>query len=172
MIVSDSTPLIYLAKLGSLVLLQKLFKEVRVPDKVMAEVMRGKHLGFEDAGVVEKAKEEGWIKIIELSGGQALESRKLCQTFHDLSKADAAALILAKNLRAPLCVDDSRAVKAAEVLGLRHTGTLGVVLLSVKRGLLKGGEAEQMVLSLPEKGFYIGGELLSEFLKQLRKISE
>jgi predicted nucleic acid-binding protein len=42
MIVSNLTPLIYLAKLGNLLLLRKLFDEVRVPNEVMAEIMRGK----------------------------------------------------------------------------------------------------------------------------------
>lgn len=170
MIVSDSTPLIYLTKLGNLPLLRKLFDEVRVPNEVMAEIMRGKGLGFEDAAVVEEAKQEGWIKTVALGGDQKRELLKLCRTFVDISRADAAALVLAKSLRATICVDDSRAVKVAEVLGLKHIGTLGVILLSVKRKLLDKKRAEQTVLSLPERGFYVDAGLLSEFLKRLKKV--
>ncbi|GAI58099.1 unnamed protein product [marine sediment metagenome] len=106
MIVSNSTPLIYLAKLGNLPLLRKLFDEVRVPSEVMAEIVRGKGLGFEDAAVIEGAEE--WLKTVALGGNQKGELLKLCRTFVDISRADAAALVLAKSLRVAICVDDSR----------------------------------------------------------------
>lgn len=169
MIVSDSTPLIYLAKLGNLPLIRKLFDKVRVPSEVMAEIMRGKGLGFEDAAVIEEAEQEGWLKTVALGGDQKGELLKLCRTFVDISRVDAAVLILAKSPRGAICVDDSRAVKVAEVLGLKHIGTLGIILLSVKRGLLSKGQAEQMALSLPERGFYVDAGLLSEFLRQLKR---
>jgi len=88
----------------------------------------------------------------------------------DISEADASALVLAKDLKVPLCVDDHRAVKAAEMLKLKHIGTLGIILLSVKRKSMIRDQAEGLILTLPEHGFYIGTDMLSEFLKQLRKM--
>lgn len=167
MIVSDSTPLIYLAKLGHLKLLQKLFVEVGVPEEVMAEVILGKRLGFNDAAVVENAKEDGWIKVVKLDGAQRRELLKLRRTFDDISETDAAAIVLAKSLGAPICLDDSRAVKVAEVLGVKHTGTLGVLLLAVRKKLLKREHAKELILSLPARGFYVAHDLLAEFLRQL-----
>jgi len=82
---------------------------------------------------------------------------------------DASALVLAKDLKVHLCVDDNRAVKVAEVMKLKHVGTFGIILISVKRNLMRKDQAEGLILSLPEHGFYIGPDLLSEFLKQLRK---
>lgn len=169
MIVSNSTPLIYLAKLGHLSLLRKLFDEVSVPGEVMVEVMRGKQLGFDDAMTVEKAERDGWLRVVKLSSGQKRELLALRRIFTEISEADAAALVLAKGLSVALCVDDSRAVRVAEVLGLEHIGTFGIILLAVKKKLIDGKQAEKLVLSLPERGFYIASDLLAEFLKQLRK---
>lgn len=169
MIVSNSTPLIYLAKLGHLPLLQKLFDEVSVPSEVMAEIMRGKHLGFDDAIVVEKAERDGWLRVLKLSSEQKRGLLALRRTFTEISEADAAALVLAKGLSVALCVDDSRAIRVAEVLGLEHIGTFGIILLAVKKKLMGKGRAEKLVLSLPKRGFYIAPDLLTEFLKQLKK---
>ena len=167
MIVSDSTPLIYLAKLGHLSLLHKLFGEVFVPSEVMSEVARGKQLGFNDAAVVERAKEDGWIKEVGLNSPQRRELLKLRHTFSDISVADAAAIALAQSLDANLCLDDSRAVKVAEVLNKRHIGTLGILLLAVKKRPLTKEQARKSVLMLPERGFYVGHDLLAEFMKLL-----
>lgn len=167
MIVSNSTPLIYLAKLGHLTLLRKLFKKVNVPDEVMVEVMRGKELGFDDVAIVEKAEQEGWITVTQLNRVQRRDHLKLRRIFSDISEADAAAIVLARSLSVPLCLDDSRAIKVAEVLEVKHIGTLGILLLAVKNGLLGKKQAKKLVFSLPERGFYIAHDLLAEFLKQL-----
>lgn len=169
MIVSDSTPLIYLAKLGHLQLLQELFVEVRISAEVMKEIVRGKQQGFGDAMTIENAASVGWLKVIGLSATQRRRLSKFRQMFPDISEADASALVLAKDHKAPLCMDDNRAIRAAEILKLKHVGTLGIILLSVKRKLMRRDQAEGLILSLPEHGFYIGPDLLSEFLKQLRK---
>lgn len=169
MIVSDSTPLIYLAKLGHLQLLQDLFFKVSVSTEVMKEIARGKQQGFGDATTIENAASGGWLKVIGLSAAQRRRLSKLRHIFPDISEADASALVLAKDLKVPICVDDHRAVKAAEMLKLKHIGTLGIILLSVKRKSMRRDQAEGLILSLPEHGFFIGPDLISEFLKQLRK---
>ncbi len=64
MIVSNATPLIYLAKLGRLHLLKDFFQEVIIPEEVKRVVVdRGKEQNSVDAFVVEEALKEGWIKI-------------------------------------------------------------------------------------------------------------
>jgi predicted nucleic acid-binding protein len=54
--VSDSTPLIYLAKIGRLSLLSGVFKSIYVPEAVFNEaVSQGKALNMIDAFIIEKA---------------------------------------------------------------------------------------------------------------------
>ena len=64
-VVSNSTPLIYLAKIGKLDLLKVLFGEILIPKEVWAEVVeKGKSLGQKDAYAVENAVAQGWIKVV------------------------------------------------------------------------------------------------------------
>lgn len=169
MIVSNTTPLIYLAKLSHLSLLKELFNEVKIPDNVM-EILHGKKLGFSDAGIIEKARQDGWIKIVELSDAQKNELDKMQEIFEEISETDAAAITLAKDLETNICLDDSRGVKVAETMGVKHIGTLGILLKSVEKGLMSKKQAKKLVLSLPERGFYVSHDLLTEFLEDLDQI--
>lgn len=65
-VVSNSTPLIYLAKVGRIDLLRKVFKTVFIPQEVKNEVVdKGKLLGEQDAYIIEKAISEGWLKVFQ-----------------------------------------------------------------------------------------------------------
>lgn len=170
MIVSNTTPLIYLAKLNHLSLLKELFDEVKIPDNVMKEISHGKKLGFADAGIIEKARRDGWITVVELSDAQRNELDKIREIFEEISETNASAIIIAKDLKVDICLDDSRGVKVAESVGVKHIGTLGVLLTSVKRGLINKRRAKKLMLSSPERGFYVSHDLLAEFLENLDQI--
>jgi predicted nucleic acid-binding protein len=74
MIVSNSIVLIYLAKIGKLSLLKKLFKEVIIPAEVFKEVVTiGKEHLHPDAFVIEVAVEDGWIEVKEIVTLRELE---------------------------------------------------------------------------------------------------
>ena len=54
--VSDSTPLIYLAKVGGLDVIREVFQEIHIPEAVYDEaVTQGKTLNMPDASIIEKA---------------------------------------------------------------------------------------------------------------------
>ena len=43
--VSDSTPLIHLAKINKIIYLQKLFKKIFIPKEIYSEIIKGKEQG-------------------------------------------------------------------------------------------------------------------------------
>jgi predicted nucleic acid-binding protein len=64
-IVSNATPLIYLAKAGRLGLLRSVFGEVFIPEEVKVEgIDMGKRVGETDAYKLEKGVEDGWLKVL------------------------------------------------------------------------------------------------------------
>ena len=64
MTVSNSGPLIHLAMIGRLDLLQALFGSVIIPSTVKMEVVdRGKEEGKADAFLIEGEIENGWIVV-------------------------------------------------------------------------------------------------------------
>ncbi len=170
MIATNSTPLIYLAKLSYLHLLRDLFDEVIAPADVTREVLSGKTYGYQDAGMAEKGKQDGWLREVELSEAQEAEVLQLRRTFSDISKAGGAAIVVAKGAGVPVCLDDSRAAKVAELMGVGHLGTLAIILLATQRGLMQKKDARRLVLALPERGFFVTHDLLAAFLEKLEQI--
>ncbi len=124
MIVSNSTPLIALSKIGMLELLREYFGEVRIPKEVYDEVVtRGKNL----FGAVE-VKNAEWIKVEEVRNKIAVESLR-----DYIDSGEAEAIILAKERNAKLLlIDDSEGRQIAERLGLKITGTIGILLLAAR----------------------------------------
>ena len=70
MIVSNTTPLIYLAKIGKLDLLRILFKNIHIPKEVYNEIIVGKKDKYIDALIIENEIKKKWIivKDINLTG--------------------------------------------------------------------------------------------------------
>ena len=124
MIVSNSTPLIALSKIGMLELLREYFGEVCIPKEVYDEVVtRGKNL----FGAVE-VKNAEWIKVEEVRNKIAVESLR-----DYIDSGEAEAIILAKERNAKLLlIDDSEGRQIAERLGLKITGTIGILLLAAR----------------------------------------
>jgi predicted nucleic acid-binding protein len=121
-IVSNSTPLIALSKIGKLELLREYFGVVHIPKEVYDEVVtRGKNL----FGAME-VKNADWIKVEEVRNKIAVES-----LLGYIGQGEAEAIIVAKERNTKLLlIDDSDGRQIAERLGLKITGTIGILLLA------------------------------------------
>lgn len=135
MVVSDSTPLIHLAKAGGLGLLRKLYGSLYITKAVYREaVEEGDLLGEGDAIVIKKAVEK-WIRIGEVQGAEEI-SRK-----YGLHLGEAASIALALEQRAELLLMNEREGRdAARKEGLKVKGTIGVIQEAVKKGVISAKE--------------------------------
>lgn len=133
MIVSNSGPLIHLAKINRLDLLKELFAEVLVPIEVKLEVVdRGKSEGMADAFLIETEVEKGWIVIEKSINNKA---RDIAESA-GIDIGEAAAILLAKKMKCPVLIDDLAARRFAIGLGLTAVGSIGVLIRSAKLGIL------------------------------------
>jgi predicted nucleic acid-binding protein len=126
-VVVNATPIIGLALIDQLPLLQSLYREVLIPEAVRSEVMTG---GARRVGVVQL---EGatWIRTV------ALRDPGRADLLSDLDRGEAEVIALAQELTASLVIIDERlARRHARRLGLPLTGTLGVLLRAKERGLI------------------------------------
>jgi len=66
-VASNTSPSVYLSKIGRLRLLYDLFGAISIPDAVANETLRGKDLpdGFASAMAVEGTIGTGWLKVEE-----------------------------------------------------------------------------------------------------------
>jgi predicted nucleic acid-binding protein len=154
MIVSNSTPLIGLAKIGRLDLLRELFGTVFIPAEVKAETVdAGLANKAPDAYVIGKAIEEGWIVVQETP-----VLSKLADFGIDIG--EAAALSLAKTRgEKEVLVDERHARLAAKALGLKPLGTIYVLLSALKEGHLSHDEYQKALEDLVKSGFRLSEEV-------------
>ena len=83
-----------------------------------------------------------------------------------VDRGEAEALSLAKSRPGSLLVvDDLRARRIAVQLALRHTGTLGILGMAKRSGLI--AEVAPEVERLRRAGFRLTTALVTEFLRRL-----
>ena len=122
--VSNSGPLIHLAKVGLLELLKKY--EIIIPSQVKLEVVdKGKELGHSDALLVEKAIEEGWIKEIQVENDEKFSKIAEISGLHE---AEIAAILYSYKNKYVVLLDDDPARIFARNLGLEVRGSLGILI--------------------------------------------
>ncbi len=163
-VVSDSSPLIYLAKINRLGLLKQLFGKLLIPQTVFVEVVEnGKQDGFSDAFAVEEAVKQKWIAV-----QRAAFSKNLLRIAPELGDGEAEALSLALNSKARLVLMDEAAARTvARSFGLNVRGTVFVIISAFKKKLLTRKEAKKSLKELLESGFRMAPELYAEVLEEL-----
>jgi predicted nucleic acid-binding protein len=165
-IVSNATPLIYLAKLGKLELLRKLFETVIIPNGVFDEVViKGIAIKAPDAFIIERSMNEGWIKLKSVR-----EIKEL--TKFGLHKGETEAIALAKRYGCELLVDQRHARLAARTVGVKARGTLYVLLTALKRKIISYDEYILALRELVRAGFRMSAELYLEALELGKKLDE
>ncbi|MAC96684.1 MAG: DUF3368 domain-containing protein [Flavobacteriales bacterium] len=117
-IVSDTSCLILLQKLNKLSLLKVLFKEVTVTKTIEKEF--GDSLP--DFFKIKEPKDKNYQRILE--------------SFLDAGEASAIALALEYN-DSLIILDDQKARSEAIQLKLNITGTIGILLLALEKGLIE-----------------------------------
>lgn len=166
MILSNSSPLMYLSKLNKLNLLKELFKEITMPKEVYEEVViKGKEERYFDVIAIEAGIKEGWIKIKEEKIEKDIEDLIL-----ELDLGERALISLAKKLKPSLLIiDDASARAIAESMGFNVKGTLYILLKAYKKRIISKKEAKELINRLIILGFRISQELYIELLEEIEK---
>jgi predicted nucleic acid-binding protein len=140
-VIVDTSSLIALEKMDLLQILCKIYKEVVIPESVIREF--------------------GNLSLPCLST-RKVESNllKLLITDLNLGKGEADVIALAGQTGLKVVIDDSKARKVAEDMGLKLTGTIGVLIKAERLGLIRS--AHDKVMGLRDKGFYVSDELLED----------
>jgi len=162
-IVANAGPLIHLARINKLNLIQDLFREVYIPEAVKAETVgRGKAEGYADALAIEKAVSLGWVKVVKTEN----DAEKLAEEAK-IGKGEAEAMLLAKQMGTiKILMDDARAGRVARSLGLKPHGTIYVLKLALVRKVLTRAAYTQSLQRVLEAGLYLSTELYLKALKE------
>ena len=148
-IVLNTSPIIFLSKINSLELLTDCINDIYTPEAVIHELHEYKLPDF--------------IKVRALSSiGIAYVQGALGQ----LHQGELEAIILAREIAADYVVlDDLLARRKAQRLEINVIGTVGLLLLFNKRGLLNAEQVWQKIqLLIEQHGMYLS----SQFLQQIK----
>lgn len=155
-VISDSTTLISLARIGELELIQALFEKVLIPEGVFEEVTAA----CGDApGAVEIA-EAAWIRT------EPADPQLIAPLLLRVDRGEAEAIALAQAAGdALLLTDDRMARRVAIEQGVEVLGTLGVLARAKGRGLIP--VVRPLAERLQAASYRIDEALLEDVLTQL-----
>ena len=126
-IISDSSPLISLAIIGKLNILTQLYEEIYVPTAVYKEVVKSnkpfaKELKLFLQGKTKNVKNKMAVDIL----------------LSDIGAGEAEAIVLALEQHPDvILIDDLKARRFAKIKGLNVMGTMGLLLMAKRKGLLE-----------------------------------
>lgn len=164
--VSNASPLIHLSMVGYLNLLEKLFGNVIIPVEVLREVCSAKDTP--DSIVISSAVDKGWIFTKNVGNGDTV----LLAKSSGIDIGEAAAILLAKQERALLLIDDKMGRSAAEILGVKCLGTVGALLQALSDSLLNFNEFVGILDRMIDSGFRLDSKvyrLTMRVAKELKK---
>lgn len=152
-VVSNTTPIISLLKIGKLKIFKDLYGEILIPQEVFNEIEAGKDKEFyADLSKID------WIKIDKIANEKALSY------FLDLDKGEAEAIVLATEKEADLIIlDESLGRFHAKHAGLKVTGTIGILLKAKQLGYIN--ELKSLLFELRTKNIWLSDSLIENALK-------
>jgi predicted nucleic acid-binding protein len=157
-VVSDTSPILNLARIGRLELLPLLYHQVLIPSAVYEELMASRR----DLPPAIDLASQRWL-IVAIPNDQ----KRVEELRENLDPGEAEAIVLAIERRANvLLVDERRARRTATAAGLTVIGLLGVVASAKRTGLI---DLAKPVLDelIQIARFWVGPDLYAEILAEL-----
>ena len=153
-VVSNTSPLIFLSKIEKLDLIKKLYKKVNISEEVFKEINSKKS---EEVNYFNKSK---IYKIHKL---------KNIKKFN-LGEGEEATITLALKLKADLVLlDDQKARFIVDNLNIKYIGTIGILLLSLKKELIKHDEFKNLINKLMDSGYRIDINIYTKITEEAEK---
>ena len=154
--VSDSTPLIHLAKINKINYLQKLFEKVFIPKEVYNEIIRGKDQSKKEVALIEGFF-NSFITVKEVSTKINLPSLHL---------GELKAMSLCKELKIKnFLIDEKEGFDSAQIFGLNPLRTTSLLLILLDKKIIGFDEYEKSLLNLSQSGYFLSAETYNLLLK-------
>jgi len=155
-VVSNSSSIIHLAKLGQIHLLRDFYGTILIPKAVQAECL----VAGNDREEVTSIKNADWLKVYSVKNVALV---KLLSSEIDEGESEAIALAIEQQADLIL-LDDADAREKAKIYKLSITGTLGILLRAKKEGKIIS--FADVLEKIRATGFWINDKLKRQFLSK------
>jgi predicted nucleic acid-binding protein len=158
-IVCNASPLIFLAKIDKLFLLDAY--ELHIPAQVATEILKGAKRKKTDAATINDYLRRRNITPEKVSLLKDLP--------HSLGSGERSVISLAiKEKIKRVLIDEAKARTIARFKGLLPKGTLGVLWDAYKSGAINRDAIESLTFDLIQNGYRVKEDVMVAFLKKLR----
>ena len=165
-VIADASPLIALARIGHIHLLQQLFTEVVMTETVRQEVLSGGD--FADSAPVEQAIQAGWLQVKPLP--DTLDSRSGTSDvwLDGLDPGEKSSILWALALKhsgqaTQLIIDEAKDRAVARRLSLELIGSAGIIATAKRLGFIP--QARPLLEQLQASGYYLSQTVVDVALK-------
>ncbi len=169
-VIADAGPLIALAKLDQLVLLQALFGGATITSVVANEVLADGL--FPETPALKAALKQDWMSILSVTDDWQVEC---CDwmNLYQIDLGEATSLTYASRCKtagdhALVVLDDARGRAAAEHADIALIGTVGLLLLAKSRGLVPA--IKLLLLHLRSHGYCLSERLVRAAMEQAGEV--
>lgn len=168
--VFDATPLIYLATVDRLALVEHLDERCVIPRAVHAEVVdAGLERGDADARRVERAIEAGRFEVVTVVATPLAE--RLHENQH-LSDADVAVLAHAAATDGVAVMDEGYGRDVAATEGLTTRGTAYLIVRLVRDGTLDAAAAQDTIDAMLDAGWYCAPDVYAAISRAIDRAAD
>ena len=152
-LISDTGPIIGLAKIGQIFLLKKLATEVLIAPFVQKELYG--RIGAESE-LIDQALDD----FIQVARPKNLENESY-ETIKPLDEGERQSICLAATYKknALLLIDDRAGRQAADDLGINKTGLVGILILAKQKGYIDN--ISSLLQHLRRTGYWLSDDLLA-----------
>lgn len=167
-VISNSGPIMSLAKLGLLDLLYELYGQVYIPSAVYYEVViYGQGSGYSDAYHVKSAISQNHIIVINIGNNEL--PNEIFNLPLDIGEKQSLYLAIRDKFDLIL-LDDLKAREESQKLGLQVKGTLGIIVQTYREGHVNLNEVKVIIQSIITRDdIWISSELCLRVLDELKK---
>lgn len=152
--ISNSSPLICLAKINHLEILKKLFQTIIITEDVKNEVLESEKPGYIE---IKKAIKEGWIKIIN----------PLNNIQFRLDSGENSIINLTNERNDTLIIDDNKGIKIALTFNLNVLRTTDIIVMALHEELINKKQAISYIHQIVEQGYYLSSQYYSKILQEI-----
>ena len=162
-IIFDSCVLSNFALSDSLNIIKTLYANTSyITDFVSAENTRGILRGYNRLISIREAVRKGWLKEITL---KSKEEKALFESLSvSMGIGEASSIAVAKTRGFVFACDDKVARKEASLLGVKLTGTIGILIRAVRKNIVNSKRADEILNRMIAYGFYSPVSSVEEIL--------
>jgi len=162
-VVANSSPLIYLARISKIGRVIDEMGSLTVPKSVYTEVvLAGKGLRKPEADALERLVDEGKVLI--------RKTPRVKEPPRGMHSGEMESIALAKMMDDILLVDDEVAIRYSEIINVKCLRTVGVLLLLLRRRSISFSDFTANLERLISSGFWLTGDVYAEAVREARSL--